>query len=607
MYPLLGLFCLGTSTSAWAQYQLELTFDDQAEGTGEATGHAPVADLESGANAARLVGPAIRSGITEGRYGRGVSTSRGGWLEIGNLPPTPTTLVYMYVRPNDVSSGRLVSGPSPFFVGFRDGALIAAAGSPNGLQTAEFGLSWPAETAFHHLGIRVQRSANETEIFVRLDFEDEYRVRFPFSISNGPLRLGEGLDGIIDEVIIGGREVATRSLALDRFNRMPQACVGDLACIEEVLTTTPPGLSHEVPVRMKTVYDPARCTSRTPCPLAIEISGGGNCPNDYGHPDEIATLVALGFVVTTIDPYCEAGVPRFVPEKELPQLIVAKDYIFTQSAVRDRVEGPDYVASGCSHGADAVMIWSLYEEDHPARTFARSATGAGVCGHLAGKVCGFDPQNLDLQSPMIRSIHELSDFVGQITPQVAASREIARTWGVNLEGPVCNADGSFACQEEGNFPNTYASRRFRTVWERREPAQAPTGYFVEDVSADCQHCATFDSEAFRCGACLLRHGRAGMQTACPRCLSYEAPTIDHGGPAELCPLEASWYQDPLVTAPRPDAGPAPKSDGGMEARAPDAGVAPLQESSGCVCLDRSRSAWQLLFALGALAMLYRRR
>jgi hypothetical protein len=166
-----------------------------------------------------------------------------------------------------------------------------------------------------------------------------------------------------------------------------------------------------------------------------------------------------------------------------------------------------------------------------------------------------------------------------LDPEIVGTREVARSWGRNLEGPVCTADGRVACSEEGQYGMTYASRRFRDVWSAMEGT--PTGYFVEDVGADCRHCAPPGSEAFRCGVCLLRWGRAGMEDACPGCLDYADPSVEWGGPAEQCPLEASWYADPIpVDAPAParDAWLDPAADAAPgPARRVDSGPEPSEE------------------------------
>lgn len=216
--------------------------------------------------------------------------------------------------------------------------------------------------------------------------------------------------------------------------------------------------------------------------------------------------------------------------------------------------------------------------------------------------------DLDPEDPQIRAAHEQGDLVGDITEELTQTREIARSWGINLEGPICRDDGYFACNEQGQWGMTYASRRFRDVWERHQPTDLPSGYFVEDHSSDRQHCATSGSEAFRCGVCMLRVGRVAMEQECPECLSFDDPTIERGAAAESCPIDASWYTDPIAdssTSPGDDATPdtGPASDTGSETEASGDGNA----GCGCVVGQGSRQVGALPWIALAWLWCVRRR
>lgn len=597
------LALLGAAAPASAQMALELTFDD-------ATGAPELSNLETDSGVqARLVGDARRSSIGEGRYGRAADLPGGSsGIVVAGWTPRDAMATYMWLRARDVSTGMLVGEMGAWAARLAAGEIVIAVVRDRAPEILRTGVRWPTDGAHHHVAVRIDGGA----FFVSIDFAPEVSVAPATPATrSAQLGVGLGLDGLIDELVIAARPFATRSHEMDRFNRWPEECPEGTACAEEVITMTPGDLGYEVPVRLKTIWVDEVCHAGARCPLVVAVSGGGACANDYETPDVLADLAARGHVVVTVDPYCEGtGGATDVILTEIPQLVAAKDHALDHGVAADRIEGRDYHATGCSHGAEAVMVWALMDGDHPARSLVRSAGGSGVCARLAGAVCGAEvPETIDFEDPRIRALHERADLVAKITAEVAATREVARTWGRNLEGPVCNGDGSFACSEEGRWGMTYASRRFRDVWERLQPEGAPTGYFVEDEGADCRHCAPVGSAAYECGACMLRHGRAGMELACPSCLDYADETIAHGEPAELCPLPATWYVDPVAqpSGEGADAGP-PGRDAGAPP-ADDAGAPSMDAlpsgGSGCAAVGHG-GIDGLGLALAALVLVRRR-
>lgn len=567
---------------------MELTFDDGPDG--DATPH--LNNMETGGEVeARFIGGARRTAIDAGRYGRAAELS-GGAVEITGWSRRARFIAHVWVRTEDVTRGDILRQAGAFALRLAGGELVVEIGG----ESLPTGVAWPDDGGWHHLTFRgvFEDPARAT---VSLDFAPEVEVEARGGLPEveALLRFGDGLDGWLDELIVANRESATVDAEQDAFNRDPDACPEGMVCVEDVFEMTPTPLDFAVPVRTRTVWDPTVCTDAAPCTLVMAIQGGAACANDFTSPRELRPLTAEGLVVVTVDPYCEGGGRTTVTETEMEQVIEAKARaLASEGAARSRILGDDYGAYGCSHGAEAVLVWALTEADHPARTFAASAGGSGICARVAGKLCGVPASlgGIPVESDRARAAHTRGDFVMALDPEIVGTREVARSWGRNLEGPVCTADGRVACSEEGQFGMTYASRRFRDVWSAMEGA--PTGYFVEDVGADCRHCAPPGSEAFRCGVCLLRWGRAGMEAACPGCLDYADPTVEWGEAAEQCPLEASWYDDPIpveAPAPGPDAGLDPPMDAGPAPEPPvDAAPGSPSEPDADPRRDAGRSA-----------------
>ncbi len=626
--PLTSALVLWSAAVVAAQTEVELTFDDGPDGSGPADGRAVVDNLETatrdfgaGVLTATLVGTAARSSIDEGRYGRAADLVGGaGGVELAPWQPAPARVFFLWLRPRRVDAGGIVSQESSFDVRFEAGEIVLGAYRPTGeYVSVGTGAMWPDDGGFHHLTLQIDARGGGPVVTVVIDATASAPVEVGFvpRTSTAPLTLGDGYDGLLDEVLIRANPEPTLA---DRLDRDPTFCPGGLSCVEEVIHLTPRDFPHPVPVRFKSIYDEAVCTTTSPCPVLFEVSGGNTCADDYSTGPAITALVEAGFVVVTVDLYCEGGDGTRVFPQETSQMVAVKDYVLSMGAVRDRISGPDYLASGCSHGAGTVAQWAMREVDHPFRTYSRSNDVDGLCGFFADDLCDMvretglarigvaSIEEVDLEDPMLREAHERGDLVGAITREIASSRDIARSWGANDTGRVCAADGNFICDEVGLYGVTYASRRYRDVWERAQPVDAPTGYFVEDHQRNCQHCALPSSEAFRCGVCLLRVGRAGMEAECPECLTYDDPTIERGPPGELCPMPASWYVDPLAATDL-DAGGAGDAGVPLDATTSmDAGPREARGAGcGCVVVDRAAGATPALWALVAFALRLRTR
>ncbi len=569
LFPGLLVFLLVASIPfdlAHASRRVELSFDDEMEGAGAHNGYAELNNMHNNTSSlgyalctARLTGQARRSAVSEGRYGRGADIPGGnGSIEIEcvdyGISSTGIVTLFVWLKARDTSSGHILVLDDSHYLKLVSGEfIIDAPGSGGGTISIPTGVSWPTDGAYHHLTVSADTSGAGPLVRLIVDFGavtevDATGVALP---EGGSVKIGEGFDGLIDVLLITQKAPGEGDL----FDFSPTYCASGLTCFEEVIITTPRDFTHPVPTRFKVAYDDQACTPATPCPLLFSISGGGSCADDYD--SGVGTWTQHGFMVVTVDPYCEGGVGTTnVFPTETSQFVSVKNYLMTGSPVSPLIEGTAYSATGCSHGAGAVTMWMLHEEDYPARTYARSPGTDPLCAYAAGVYCpntaAFLEEriidivgSLDFEDPFVQALHERNGGADLLTSEITETREFALSWGVNLEGEVCSGSGDPLCYEEGMWGMTYASRRLRDGWKLLEPSGAPTGYFVEDVSADCRHCAAPSSQAFACGTCLLVHGRQGMETACPDCLSYQGDDIDLGAPAQICPMEASWYSDPL--------------------------------------------------------------
>jgi hypothetical protein len=553
--------------SARAGRRVELSFDDDVDGAGAHNGYAELNNMQNnnaslgvGQCTARLAGEARRSTVSEGRYGRAADIPAGnGSIEIEcpdyGISGTGIVTLFAWLKARDASGGHILASDDSHYVKLVSGEfVIEAPGNGGGTVSLPTGVSWPTDGAYHHLTISLDTGGAIPLVRLILDFEAVAEVDVTGIVppDGFGVKVGEGFDGLIDTVLITNNAPGEGDL----FDFSPTYCPSGLTCFEEVLTTIPRDFTHPVPTRFKVAYDAGTCSPATPCPLLFSISGGGSCADDYD--SGVSTWTQHGFMVVTVDPYCEAGgldAPLFPTETS--QFVSVKDYLMTGSPVHALIDGPTYSATGCSHGAGTVTLWMMHETDYPVRTFARSPGTDPLCAYAADVYCpnvaAFLEQrvidligSLDFEDPLVRALHERNAGADLLTAEITATREFALSWGVNLVGEVCDGNGDYLCNEEGMWGMTYADRRLRDGWLLLEPQGAPTGYFVEDRSEDCRHCASPSGKAFACGACLLVHGRQDMETACPECLTYQGNDIDPGAPAQVCPMEASWYTDPLA-------------------------------------------------------------
>ena len=591
-----------------AQYQAEVTFDDwPAHGLNKPECN----NMESPSEVTvTLQGTAWRSKMDEGYYGQAAELFGGvDSVLFENYSFRGAFIAHFWLKVDATEVGVLIADPGRWELRL-DGGEVAMHVTDTSGATALLTPThtWADDGAYHHVTLSATGLDATPQFTLTVDFDTVVTMAAatPLGSSSGTVVMGEGMHGLIDEVILANNSVATLSAEQDRFNRDPDYCPEGLTCLETVYNLLPRAYTREIPVRFKTVFDPLLCSAATPCPLLFALQGGGACSNDYAMPSDLIPMASYGFIIVTIDPYCEASGETFVPETEVSQFDSVKEVVLSFHPYTSHIASGEFAATGCSHGAEAVLLWAMTEDDPPVRTFIRSAGVAGFCPAVAGKICGVqggtDSLPVDIESTAAQEYHAATDAVGMISHAITREIEMARSWGVNLEGPLCPEAGELGCKEEGLWGMTYASRRFKTVWQAYESAESPTGYFVEDVGADCRHCAPPGSVAFECGMCLLMHGRTAMELECPDCLLYSDDSIQEGGEAEACPLEASWYEDPLENLPDPDAG---TQDAGSDAE-PDGDTITPGGSTGCTCTTHGTAPLPfsalLLMALLALSI-----
>lgn len=563
---LVALFIVGVAGVATAGTRVEVTFDDEDDGAGPQNGHAMVDNLENnfsslgqGYIAVELTGSARRSAFQEGWYGRAADFPDGqGAIELHDFDLTdrPVTAIGMWVRALDVSAGRLFYVQDTAAVSLLNGELVVELWDALGGVTVEpMAMSWPGDGAFHYLQIVVSSNNGPTLVELTLDFQLQAQLELLIQLppADAAVTLAEGFVGLIDELLVLSHLPGVG----DRWDVDPNAeCPQGLNCLEEVIDLVPSGFSHRVPLRMKSMVDAAACSSDSPCPLLLIVSGGGTCANNYAGQGQVEYYARDGFVAVTVDPYCEGDKEFKLFPMETSQLVAAKNHLMSSSPLATLIDGPNYAATGCSHGCGSVTQLMMFEQDYPQRTFGNSCSLDWIlCAYEGGVLCPATVDyleqrvideigSLDWENPLARQSYGRSG-VSMLTPDTVATREFAAAWGRSVDGNVCTLDGRSDCYEESMWGMTYSSRRIRDLWQRLEPSDAPTGYFVENHEADCKHCASVGSPAFECGSCLLKHGRLGMEQACPQCLSYADPSISTGAEASDCPIEASWYVDPL--------------------------------------------------------------
>ena len=556
------------STPATAGYIVEVTFDDGDDGTGPDTGQGDVDNLQTNFSslgnepvAVSLTGSAHRSGYGEGYYGRGADLDGDGAVTLTgwDILSSSAGTIGMWLKARSASTGRLFHVEDTAALSLAAGELVLEVwDAQGGVTVVPFEVSWPGDSAYHHLAVVITTTEDGLAMSIAIDFVEAALLEGHLEAppDDAEVTFGEDLDGLIDELTVLN-DIASDN---DVWDFDPGAeCPEGLVCAEELIAFTPVQFPHQVPVRMKTVYDPDQCDAATPCPLLITVSGGGNCADNYAPRSNLEYYATDGFVAVTVDPYCEGGDGFDLYPMETSQLVAAKNHMMSDSPLAERIEGPDYVATGCSHGCNSVTHLMMFEEEFPSRTFGNSCSLDWIlCPYVAGQLCPNTNTyleeliietigSLDLSSPEGEAYYQTSP-ISVLSQETTANREFAASWGLSMDGEVCDDDGDSICYEESMWGMTYSSRRVRDIWQRLEPEGTPTGYFVENHEENCKHCASVNSVAFECGTCLLKHGRAGMADACPHCLAYEDETIEAGADSLECPIEADWYEDPL-TAP----------------------------------------------------------
>jgi len=598
------------TAEAQARLLLELTFDDAPDGTGPADGHADVNNLQveilhpGDELHARLVGGAVRTSLGEGRYGRGVRL-RGGTdaIEVVAGPATLSSVstvgLAVWVRPDAAADGWLALVPGSFGFRFLSGDLVLSIRSGAGWTDFPTGVTLPPDGAFHHIIVSITPAAGTAAATLDFGAPVELSGLPTPPMPTGLPSFGQGFAGIFDELYLTNFVPGPLML----FDLDPSDCGrAGYSCAEETVTMTPGGWDLPESFRLKTVWDPARCSATSPCPLLIWISGGGACADDYPPPGNLWTFVDAGWVVAAIDPFC-LNVPgwRTYPY-ETSQVVAAAAFLDTMSTLAPLVAGPDFSAIGFSHGAGVVA--ALVIRERPAtltRGFAISP--CNLSSHCAyHEVSCADvrrygdeytvgvPYPHDDSDPSLLPMHEAAELYEDITAEVAASVDLGISWGLDTSPsmPICTPDGATACFEE-SVGCTVGSRRARDRWSSVQPADSPTGFFVEHDGADCVHGLGASAGAgpiWACVRCFLRDGRAAMATSCPECLA-----LSGGGPAGICPVTCSATG---CTVGAVDGGPS----GGMDAGAPavdggvfDGGTAGIGgDDGGCGCRVEGRAA-----------------
>lgn len=518
-----------------------------------------------------FTGNAHRSNISEGKYGR-AAVFTGKVEDAVTLPEYAydlnTYTFIAWIKTIDNAKGWIFSKDGSYGLRLNAGEIEIAAYDSNTSKFVSYssGIIIPADNNFHHL--IAYFDVFSLQVYLQMDFG---QIKTVGPIISPPVSqifsIGREFNGMIDELYV--REGKT----LDYFDFNPADC-GDasLSCIEDYFVMTPNNIvsgnltlwEQEEPVRYKIVHDPQICNKNTPCPLLFLISGGGSCADDYSHYD-LGFYAKQGFVVATIDPYCESSVKWNIYPVETSQFIAVKNRIFNTETspliqnykAYEIIKGTDYSATGCSHGAGSVAQWTLNEKDYPTRIFSQSAVlfsahcayhnvwckfhqkifDEGALSYWASEEIAWPHDDSD---PRWYAAHGAMSAERIITEEFAKNHEVGLSWGIDLtpETPACT-DTQFNCFEEA-VGFRYSSLRARDRWKSMEPKEAPTGYFIENTNGDCLHCK-LSYEQSLCVACFLKHGRAAMSQECPSCLE-----LSEGGPAPQCDIECNAEQGCLV-------------------------------------------------------------
>ncbi|MGH7859501.1 MAG: hypothetical protein ACREQY_19425, partial [Candidatus Binatia bacterium] len=359
--------------------RIEFTFDDGPDGSGPAQGLAELINID-GRNDATVTmrGSTHRSNLDQGRYGRAgkfYGNGAGNDVLIENPPSMGSEFGFAVWLKPETGSGQIFSHENNWRIYLSNGTVRMRIFTIFGPDDRSLNVQVPVDAQWHHLLIHWHPDADPPDSWMAAEVDFTTTGVQPFlplpTGQNGEIHMGKDYAGFMDEVFFYTNAPGSGNA----FDRNPTWCPGGHACVEEVITVTPQDhydnpYPYQAPVRFKSVYDPTKCTPATPCTMVVDVSGGFACADDYDSPSHVEGMADNYLFVVTVDPFCLAD-GYGAPVDEISQVRAVKDYMFNQSALRDRIIPGTYTASGCSHGANLVLAWAAEETDYPARTFAR--------------------------------------------------------------------------------------------------------------------------------------------------------------------------------------------------------------------------------------------
>ena len=557
------------STTAHARNTLvEIDFDDDETGRGAATGHALVRNHEgeggpessNGVADAYLRGNAVRTSLTDGRYGRGARISGGTdaiELRAVRLDGDGAFTASMWVNFDSVATVAdctIVDLGATGSVRIQSGRVVTVdSAAMVRVSTADVRTLAPG---FHHVGLYVPANGNTAELLI--DFTIRTTLMFPHRLAPqyASMPMWVGLRGVVDELIVFHGALTDAS---EIFDLNPATCTGvaSTQCQEFWFPMRPRGYGREMPVRVKFAWNPARCSARTPCPLVVTVSAGGSCPDDYDSSGVLQRFVEGGFIAATVDVSCEPGDCLFAPYPHITsELVEVVRRMRLRSDIGPAISAGDFFASGASAGGTSIARWAMLETEHPRRTFMRSPGALGpLCNYQAlsqsypdgGVPVGNDPDTIcpgEVEDSLRtnwaptsaafcqNNESRASDMIRFVTPALTATREIGISWGIRPRTePICLPSGMHSCFEIGRG-FAPAARMFRDRWEAVQPVSAPSGFFFENQLERCHHTLPTSpdhDEHWDCINCFLRYGRAQMPTRCASCMR-----LPRGAPEPLC-------------------------------------------------------------------------
>ena len=241
------------ASSAWAGVQAELTFDDGPDFSGNADGRSLIENLNGTGWRFEFVGGAMRSAITDGRYGRAALLPGQGHIDIGfppDLPPLPDFLLFLWVRA-DVGDGSIFGATGSLEIKLVANEVVLEYVDQAG-QTVPHatGKMIPSDGAFHQLGVEFTGQSLVTDVDFAGPPDELGGVSELKAFTTGTM--GLGLTGMLDEFLLARIEKTKKSTTgfkvwerIDYLiDRNPAEC-GDplLSCREDVIFHPPVALS----------------------------------------------------------------------------------------------------------------------------------------------------------------------------------------------------------------------------------------------------------------------------------------------------------------------------------------------------------------------------